>query len=218
MSKGSNEPLDIRQIFDRPGQQWSETERKRVQEWLHETACLKKLLGFALFHLGPAAVAADAEDTWMNFCAKRLEQHILLYDPARGRRFWNFLLFCFQRYCWEEKEKLKKRAAQEARLEIQFETPAGEVIEWERADPSEESDLPHFIEKKALFDALYKCLDELPSPYQTVIRLYYFAEETLTKIAAMLQITLSNVKIRLYRARQKLEECLREQGVEGSLP
>lgn len=218
MSKGSSEPPDIQQIFDRPGRQWSEAEQECVQVWLNETPQLKKLLGVALSHLGPAAIAADAEDAWKNFYVKRMQKHIRLYDPARGRRFWNFLLFCFQRYCWDEKARLEKRRKNETTLNHQVQTSTGEVIELERPDPSEASNVPQRIEKKLLFEALYQCLDQLPPLHQSVVLLHYFAEETLTKISVTLKLTLANVKVRLYRARQKLKECLGERGMEGGLP
>lgn len=218
MSKASNEPPDIQLIFDRPGQEWSKEEQKQVQVWLHETPQLKRLLGFALSHLGPAASLADAEDAWENFYTKRMQKHIQLYDPARGRRFWNFLLFCFQRYCWEEKEKLKKQRENETSLDRQLETSSGEVIELERMDPSEASDPANRAEKNFLWEALYQCLDELPPLQRSIILLYYFAGEAATQIAETLKLTLANVKVKLFRARQTLEDCLRQRGVEGSLP
>ena len=212
------EPPDIKQIFDKPGRTWTPEERTRVQKWLLESPQLKKLLVFALHYLGQVATAADAEDAWYNFYSKRLNMQINLYDPARGRRFWNFLLFCFQRSCADEREKLNKWNQRTEPLEREVQTRTGETFELDWLVM--EDDGPETVaEQKAMWLILHRCMDDLSSSYKSAIVLHYFEEKSLTKIAVTLGLTETNVKMRLYRARQKLAECLAaSQRIEGEIP
>src|SRR5436190_16188565 len=127
--KGIVEPPHIKPIFDKPGRAWTPEERTHVKEWVLESLQLKKLLSFALCYLGQEAMAADAEDAWHNFYSKRLDMQINLYDPARGRRFWNFLLYCFQRSCGDERERLTNWNRRTEPLERELQTDAGETLE-----------------------------------------------------------------------------------------
>jgi RNA polymerase sigma factor (sigma-70 family) len=66
---------------------------------------------------------------------------------------------------------------------------------------------------KEFIEALEKCFNKIPSRYSEVLTMKYLEEKTIAEIAENLNISYSNVKIRLYRARQLLAECLRKSGV-----
>lgn len=51
---------------------------------------------------------------------------------------------------------------------------------------------------------------KLPKKYSMVIHLYYYEGYNVKEIAEIMNITESNVQVRLLRARKKLEEFLRE--------
>ena len=55
---------------------------------------------------------------------------------------------------------------------------------------------------------------KLPQKYRVVIHLFYYEEMTVEEIANVLELTPSNVKVRLTRARQKLKEWLKEDAYE----
>jgi RNA polymerase sigma factor (sigma-70 family) len=210
------EPPDIKQIFDKPGRMWTPEERTRVKEWLLESPQLKKLLSFALYYLGEDAAVADAEDAWHNFYVRRLDLQINLYDPARGRRFRNFLLFCFERFCRDERQQLKQRSQRTVPLEKESQTPAGETFELDWLIMDEKDEPETAAERREIRLALQRCIDALSPAYKTVIILHYFEEQSLTKMSVTLGLTEGNVKMRLYRARQKLAECLEDrQPIEG---
>jgi RNA polymerase sigma-70 factor (ECF subfamily) len=60
-----------------------------------------------------------------------------------------------------------------------------------------------------------KCLEALPAQLREVIERHYFQEQSGAEIAAVLQLTLANVKVRLFRARQHLNTCLEDNADHG---
>ena len=61
-------------------------------------------------------------------------------------------------------------------------------------------------ESEELFDAVMK----LPEKYRIVIHLFYFEDYTTGEIADVTKISISNVKVRLSRARELLRGLLKE--------
>jgi len=61
-------------------------------------------------------------------------------------------------------------------------------------------------EQKELLEEVFK----LPPKYRVVIHLYYYEGYNVKEIAEMLNLSQSNVQIRLMRARNKLKEQLKE--------
>lgn len=68
---------------------------------------------------------------------------------------------------------------------------------------------PEYIEngQGELFSEIIK----LPKKYSTVIHLYYYEGYSVKEISEILNISQSNVQIRLMRARNKLKEMLKEE-------
>lgn len=62
------------------------------------------------------------------------------------------------------------------------------------------------IEHRA--ELVRKAIDCLPKEESSIITLYYFDDLSVKDIAEITEISISNVKIKLYRARKKLEELL----------
>lgn len=69
------------------------------------------------------------------------------------------------------------------------------------------------IEKNHVADAIMK----LKVKDRKLIILYYYQELTCKEIASVLGISENNVNQRLYRARQKLKEILKEEGLDDGL-
>jgi RNA polymerase sigma factor (sigma-70 family) len=206
------EPTHNKGIFDRPGRTWTGSERIQIKEWLFAPEQLRALLLSALYTLGKGATAQDAEDAWGNF-TRRLDTHIDLYDPARGRRFWNFLLFCFERFCWDEGDRLRSRRRRESPLEVQVEMRDGDFIELEPIQADQINNPDNVVEQQDTFTALYQCIKHLSPPYRTVVIMHYFEEKPITIISLALSLSVSNIKVRLHRARQQLAQCLTTTGV-----
>jgi len=56
---------------------------------------------------------------------------------------------------------------------------------------------------------IQRALDSLGSKEKTAIMLYYFEQQTVKEMATILGESVSNIKIKLYRARKKLHEELK---------
>lgn len=60
--------------------------------------------------------------------------------------------------------------------------------------------------KKSIQD----CLNLLPSEDGFLLTLFYFEDQSLEEIAKIMDITANNVKVKLYRSRQKLTSILKK--------
>jgi len=58
--------------------------------------------------------------------------------------------------------------------------------------------------------AIQNCLQLLPSEDGYLITLYYFEELSLEEISKIIDITVNNVKVKLYRSRKKLATILKQ--------
>ncbi len=58
-------------------------------------------------------------------------------------------------------------------------------------------------------EALHRCIEELPSIYQQVIRLRYLEEMKTSQVNNEIDISKENLKKRLQRAKQKLLDCMK---------
>jgi RNA polymerase sigma factor (sigma-70 family) len=64
------------------------------------------------------------------------------------------------------------------------------------------------LEKKTQKQLIAKALKRLPETDAQMISLFYQAEQSVEEIGLIMGLTVSNVKVRLFRARQKLKEVL----------
>lgn len=75
-------------------------------------------------------------------------------------------------------------------------------------DCQDESALVDDIIQKEEYKALYKAIELLQDNYQEAVRLFYFDGMSVREIAEITGYSVDNIKIQLYRARNKLKEIL----------
>lgn len=73
--------------------------------------------------------------------------------------------------------------------------------------PSNESLVDDVIQKDE-YRALYKAISLLNDDFREIVRLYYFDSMSVKEIASIVDESVDNVKIKLYRARLKLKDIL----------
>ena len=73
--------------------------------------------------------------------------------------------------------------------------------------PSNESLVDDVIQKDE-YRALYKAISLLKDDFREIVRLYYFDSMSVKEIASIVDESVDNVKIKLYRARLKLKDLL----------
>lgn len=202
-------PLKIQRIFDKPGREWTNEERRGLFEWLYEPPQLRYLLFFGLRHLGHLASEQDAEDVWAMFCLKRLDKVIKKYNPKAGREFWSWLLFCFQRVCWDEGKKMRRNQKRQSRLMMIENDEEDQSVMLELVDGRM---LPQDrVQNSAFLRHLDECLDGLRNPNHRKTFIMCDLKEFSHKEAAQkLGTTVGSVKGWLPRARAKLRDCLTE--------
>ena len=73
--------------------------------------------------------------------------------------------------------------------------------------PSNESLVDDVIQKDE-YRALYKAISLLKDDFREIVRLYYFDSMSVKEIASIVDESVDNVRIKLYRARLKLKDIL----------
>lgn len=83
----------------------------------------------------------------------------------------------------------------------------------------DESDDPEMVAQKAdKGAAMRRCIDRLTPDHREVIDLVYYQELALEEVAVILDIPENTVKTRLFHARKKLSELLRDAGIDRGWP
>jgi RNA polymerase sigma-70 factor (ECF subfamily) len=83
-----------------------------------------------------------------------------------------------------------------------------EAFEWlEPVETSHELEKLHQLEQKKYVN---EALNKLPGEDATVVSLFYLNESSVEEISEVTGLSQSNVKVKLYRARKKLHEELRQ--------
>ncbi|MGB7257557.1 MAG: sigma-70 family RNA polymerase sigma factor [Pseudolabrys sp.] len=83
-------------------------------------------------------------------------------------------------------------------------------------DPSDDPETA--LEKKDKGAVLRKCLTGLSAEHREIIDLVYYHEKSVEEVAAIVGIPEATVKTRMFYARKKLAELLKENGVERGWP
>ncbi len=88
--------------------------------------------------------------------------------------------------------------------------PQLEQCEVERIQEGDDASptLQNLVEQREMSACVQRYLLELPTDYRTVILLHDLEGLTAADIAALLEISLANAKVRLHRARERLREAL----------
>lgn len=202
--------MNIEQVFDKPGKYWTSGERELIIRWLFEEHQFKYLIHFCLYHLGYWASDQDAEDAWSEFCSKRLHSVINSYDPQKGRRFWNFLLFCLERECKHMKRKIEKNIAKEETFKGEFQS---EEIKFEiRNQPSAGINPSLETEYYEFLQILEKCLGKLPIKLKKTFQLVVLQDRSYEETSSILDERVGNLRVYIFRAKQMLRGCLGSEG------
>jgi RNA polymerase sigma factor (sigma-70 family) len=174
---------------------------------------LTYLLRFCLFYLGERSTNEDAEDAWESFYLKRLPSIVRLYQPVKGRRFWNYLLLCLQRECRHQSQKLTRRDEVEQPLEWTLTTEEGEIELMVLQSPGE--DPAASLEEVEFRQALQRCLNKLPEHHRKAFTLVVLQDVIYEQASAELREQPATVRVWVCRARAALRKCLGSEGWNG---
>jgi RNA polymerase sigma-70 factor (ECF subfamily) len=146
----------------------------------------------------------DAEDALQEAF---LRAYIALPRFRRKSKFSTWLYSIVSNVCITHKTRRDKNAQ---RLETQN-LNTGETSDFEntRAIDSPE----RTILEQELSERLQKIIARLPARYSAIITLRYFNDFTYEEIAEALDLTLANVKTRLFRAKEMLKDLAIRDGI-----
>jgi RNA polymerase sigma-70 factor, ECF subfamily len=98
------------------------------------------------------------------------------------------------------------------RPEEELDEDAASAIEDHSDDPETA------LAKKDKGAAMRECLNELSNEHREVIDLVYYHEKSVEEVAAIVGIPEATVKTRMFYARKKLSELLKERGIDRGWP
>ena len=84
------------------------------------------------------------------------------------------------------------------------------------ADPSDDPEVD--LQKKDKGSVLRDCLTKLSAEHREVVDLVYYHEKSVEEVAEIVGIPEATVKTRMFYARKKLSELLKEQGIDRGWP
>lgn len=192
------DPPDDGQIFRKPGRDWTAGERLRVKVWLNTPPLIGRLVRRTALYLGVNASEEDAEDTWASFCLTELDKTIDWYDPARAP-FFPFLLMRLRQFCSDARARIARRREEP----LESRTQDGEVHELVVVDPDEDPE-----QRLVGQISLERCLAALRPEILAVVIRRCFQGQSVRETATNLGISEALVKLRLFRAKQRLRECM----------
>jgi RNA polymerase sigma-70 factor (ECF subfamily) len=108
--------------------------------------------------------------------------------------------------------RFKTLSALRKRSEEELDDGVAEQIE-DHADDPETS-----LAKKDKGALLRECMNALSAEHREVIDLVYYHEKSVDEVASIVGIPAATVKTRMFYARKKLSELLKEQGVDRGWP
>jgi RNA polymerase sigma-70 factor (ECF subfamily) len=93
------------------------------------------------------------------------------------------------------------------------------VVDEVAKDLVAEDDTPDVAAQKQDKSAKIRaCMEELSADHRTILDLVYYQEQSVAEVAEVLGIPENTVKTRMFYARKKLSELLRERGVDRGWP
>ena len=108
--------------------------------------------------------------------------------------------------------RFKALSALRRRTEEELDDEAADAIADEADDPEVA------LAKKDKGAALRVCLTKLSTEHREVIDLVYYHEKSVEEVAGIVGIPEATVKTRMFYARKKLSELLKEQGIDRGWP
>ena len=108
--------------------------------------------------------------------------------------------------------RFKALSVMRRRTEAELDEETAEAIE-------DGTDTPEVaLQKKDKGEILRRCLAQLSPDHREVIDLVYYHEKSVEEVAEIVNIPENTVKTRMFYARKKLAELLKEAGVERGWP
>jgi RNA polymerase sigma-70 factor (ECF subfamily) len=108
--------------------------------------------------------------------------------------------------------RFKALSALRRRTEVELDDETASAIEDEADDPEEA------LAKKDTGAALRRCLSRLSAEHREIVDLVYYHEKSVAEVASIVGIPEATVKTRMFYARKKLSELLKEQGMDRGWP
>jgi RNA polymerase sigma-70 factor (ECF subfamily) len=108
--------------------------------------------------------------------------------------------------------RFKALSALRKRPEEELDDEAAEAIEDQSDDPETA------LAKKDKGTVLRQCLTKLSAEHREIVDLVYYHEKSVEEVAEIVGIPEATVKTRMFYARKKLSELLKQQGIERGWP
>lgn len=108
--------------------------------------------------------------------------------------------------------RFKALSSLRRRTEEQLDEETAGAIEDEADNPEVE------LAKKDKGAALRQCLTKLSAEHREVIDLVYYHEKSVEEVASIVGIPAATVKTRMFYARKRMSELLKEQGIDRGWP
>jgi RNA polymerase sigma-70 factor (ECF subfamily) len=108
--------------------------------------------------------------------------------------------------------RFKALSALRRRPEEELDDKTAERIEDQTDDPETT------LAKKDKGSLLRQCLSKLSTEHREIIDLVYYHEKSVEEVAGIVGIPEATVKTRMFYARKKLSELLKEQGIDRGWP
>ncbi len=108
--------------------------------------------------------------------------------------------------------RFKALSARRRRVGEQLDEETAEAVEDQSDDPEV------VLQKKDKGELLRKCLSGLSADHREIIDLVYYHEKSVEEVAQIVGIPENTVKTRMFYARKKLGELLKEAGIERGWP
>ncbi len=95
-----------------------------------------------------------------------------------------------------------------------------EALDDETADTIEDTqdDPETVLAKKDKGAALRQCLEKLSAEHREIVDLVYYHEKSVAEVSSIVGIPEATVKTRMFYARKRLSELLKEQGIDRGWP
>ena len=198
MSTRIVEPPELVPVFDRPGRTWTAAEHARAREWLAgQSAALAGQARQVVWNLDEDG----AVEYWHRFYLERLAYTIEKYDPASGRRFWSWLVYCFRQHCHDF-------GIREARIDEQHGYSLDEEPEVAPELPADTPPVEEVVALHAEIEDLRRAVARLGRREQELLRLRFGEELSFPEIAARMGAPLGSVKVWTFRALHRLRAQL----------
>jgi RNA polymerase sigma factor (sigma-70 family) len=232
-------PPALEAVFSKCGSDWTPKEKREVLAWIYEHWS-RRLLVFALCHLGSTGAQGEAKDAWHDFIVRKPRETTLTkwegvvrnYDPAKrndsslegSRLFRRYLETSLKHFCLDEARKAKQ---ERNRRQIETEHAGNEgddpmdallhAIQDTHAiegfgDAGERLEEEERTRLRACIGKAMQRLARSHRLYHEIVVLFYFREMSLKEIALVLHMTEGNVKVKLFHARQVLKRYLSQEG------